>query len=396
MRKLAYILSIFLIFTIPWEDAISIAGVSSITRYVGIVTSIVWLVSALFRKQVRKPHVFHLFVLLFILWNVTSLIWTIALDESIELVKTYVQLFMFMYIIWDLYLTLNAVNKALQVFVLGCYILILTTVLNYMMGREISLYSGGRYAGVGNANDLALILTLGLPIAWHLATTRDNLDRYPVFRILNFAFIPAAVFAILLTGTRTALFGVIPAFAYIIGTIQRLKPIFRISSFVIFIAAMIWLEPLIPRSILERLGTTGASIMSGDLGGRVNLWLQSISIYYDHPYFGIGSGAISSIYGIGAMAHNTFLSVLAEVGIVGFIIFMCILVIAVLQAINQEKRYVLLWITILAVWGIGVFTLTWEYRKVTWLLLTLIVIGGNLPSNIAFENRKLDKSTYAI
>jgi O-antigen ligase len=378
MRKLAYILSVVLIFTIPWEDAVSIVGVSSVTRYIGIVTSAVWLVSTLLRKKVRKPHIFHLFVLLFIIWNLTSLFWTLAVDESIQLVKTYVQLFIFMYIIWDLYLTLKAVNKALQVFVFGCFILIFTTVINYTLGREISLYSGGRYAGVGNANELALILTLGLPIAWHLATSRDNQDRYTILQILNFAFIPGALFAILLTGTRTAIFAVIPAFAYIIGTTRRLKPILRYSSLVFLVGAMFWLEPLIPRSIIERLGTTGASIITGDLGGRVNLWLQSLSLFYIHPLFGIGSGALSSPLVIGAMAHNTFLSVLTEVGLIGFVLFTCILVIVVQQAINQKKAYAILWTTILTIWAIGVFTLTWEYRKVTWLFLTLVVVGANL------------------
>jgi O-antigen ligase len=395
MRKLAFILSLILIFTIPWEDAFSIVGVSSVTRYIGIVTSIIWLVSALLRKKVRKPHIFHLFVLLFILWNITSLFWTLAVDESIQQVKTYIQLFIFMYIIWDLYLTLKAVNSALQVFVAGCYVLIITTVFNYSLGREIGLYSGGRFAGVGNADELALILTLGLPIAWHLATSSDNQNNNKILRLLNFAYIPGALFAILLTGTRTALFAVIPAFVYILGTSRRLKPILRFSSLVVFVGAMFWLEPLIPRSIIERLGTTGASIMTGDLGGRVNLWLQSLSLFYIHPVLGVGGGALSSIYVMGAMAHNTFLSVLTEIGLIGFILFSCILVVTILQAINQEKAYAILWATIIAIWTIGVFTLTWEYRKVTWLILTLIVVSAKLP-NKHIVQKKITSSQQSL
>ena len=387
MRKLAFILSLFLIFTIPWEDAVSIVGVSSVTRYIGIVTSAVWLVSALFRGKVRRPHIFHLFVLLFILWNVTSLFWTLAVDESIQQINTWVQLFIFIYIIWDLYVTLKEVNKALQVYVLGCYVLIFTTVINFALGHEIGLYSEGRFAGVGNAVELALILTLGLPIAWHLATSLDTQNKYKILRLLNFAYIPAALFATLLTGTRMALFAVIPAFVYILGTSNRLKPILRLSSLVFFVGAMFWLEPLTPRSIIERLGTTGTSIITGDFGGRVNLWLQSLSFFYNHPLFGIGSGALTSNSVMGAMAHNTFLSVLTEVGLIGFILFMCILVVTLQQAIKQEKAYALLWTTILAIWTIGVFTLTWEYRKATWLILILVVVGANL------NNRHIGQGT---
>jgi O-antigen ligase len=389
MRKFAFILSLILIFTIPWEDAFSIVGVSSITRYIGIVTSIIWLISALLRKKIRKPHIFHLFVLLFILWNITSLLWTLAVDESTQQVKTYLQLFVFMYIMWDLYLTLKAVNSALQVFVLGCYVLIITTVINYSLGREIGLYSGGRFAGVGNANDLALILTLGLPVAWHLATSSDNQNKNKILRMLNFSYIPGALFAILLTGTRTALFAVIPAFVYILGTVQRLKPILRFSSLIVFIGAMFWLEPLIPRSIIERLGTTGASIMTGDLGGRVNLWLQSLSLFYIHPIIGVGGGVLSSNYVMGALAHNTFLSVLTEVGLIGFLLFLCILVVIFQQAYIQSKDRAKFWFTILGIWTIGVFTLTWENKKVTWLLFSLIVVGANIvESQVVQLNQK--------
>jgi hypothetical protein len=42
----------------------------------------------------------------------------------------------------------------------------------------------------------------------------------------------------------------------------------------------------------------------------------------------------------------------------------------------------------LAIWGIGVFTLTWEYRKTTWLLLTLIVIGANMHNKQVVQENK--------
>jgi O-antigen ligase len=377
MRKLAYILSLLLIFTLPWEDAVTISGLYSLTRYIGIITAAVWMVSVLLKGELRKPHLFHIMVVLFILWNLTSLIWTIDIDYSIQQMKTYVMLIILIWIIWDLYTTPHALSNAMQAYIVGCYVAITSTINNYIIGRQINLYSGGRYAGVGNAVDLALVLTLGLPIAWHLATSLDNQNKNKILRIINFAYLPAAVMAILLTGTRMAIFALIPALAYIIGTSNRLKPTLRFSTLVALVGAMFWLEPLIPRSTLERLGTVSVSIAAGDLGGRVKIWLNSLSFFYSHPIFGIGIGTLDSPYGIGVLAHNTFLSVLTELGLIGFILFMCVLAVIVQQAIKQEKYYALLWITIIAIWTIGVFTLSWEFRKVTWLILTLIVIGAN-------------------
>ena len=328
-------------------------------------------------------------VIVFVLWNVSSLFWTIAVDETRTQVITYLQLIIFIWIIWDLYHTYTAVNTALQVYILGSYIAIVSTIYDYIIGREISLYSGGRYAGVGNAVELALILTFGLPIAWHLITSPSNQNKNRILRIVNVIYIPAALFAILLSGTRMAIFAVIPAIAFIFGTSYRLKPSYRLMIFVVLIFSLVLVQPYIPRSVIERLGTTGVSIATGDLGGRVTLWLQSLTYFYDHPMVGIGSGALTSNYVLGAMAHNTFLSVLTELGIIGFLLFMCILIITLAQALRQKKTYALLWVTILAIWSIGVFTLTWEYRKATWLFLTMIVVSAHLNSSAADQENNI-------
>jgi O-antigen ligase len=387
MRKIAYILFLIVIFTIPWEDAVTIANLNSITRYAGVLASGVWLISIFFRRKIRKPHIFHVFVVLFVLWNIASLTWTIAYDYTYQQAKTYAQLIILIVIIWDLITNENELNNAMQAFILGCYVAIITTVNNFIIGREIKIYEAGRFAGVGNAVELALTLTLGIPIAWHLASSINNQNQNKILRFINFAYIPAALLAILLTGTRMALFALVPAVIYITGTFKRLKPGLRVSSLIVIVGAIFWLEPLIPKSTLERLGTTGISIASGDLGGRVYLWIQSLAIFYVHPIIGAGSRALNSPYVLGTMAHNTFFSILAEVGLIGFILFISILVITLHQSLKQEKSYAVLWLSVFAIWFIGVLTLTWEYKKTTWLILSLIIVGAQM------RNRPINEVT---
>ncbi len=389
MRKLAFILSLVLIFTIPWEDAFTFAGVASLTRYVGILTLLVWLATVVMKGKVRRPNVFHIILILFLLWNIASLFWTFASSETIQQIMTYVQLLALTLIIWDLYGSSKELISALQAFILGEYVAIFSTIYNYIRGQQISIYSGGRYAGVGNANDLALVLTLGLPIAWFLATSIE-IQKYPkIFRLLNIVYVPLAMFAIILTGTRTAIFAVIPALAYIISRFYRLKPIVRVSFFVAILGALFWFQSAIPKSTIERLESVFNSISTGDLGGRLNLWRQSMLIFQTHPIIGIGSGALFSPFELGSVAHNTFLSILAELGLVGFAFFMCLLGVVVLQAIRQKKDFARLWIVILAIWTIGVFTLTWEYRKVTWFLFTLIVVAANFSREKIVQKRSV-------
>jgi O-antigen ligase len=267
----------------------------------------------------------------------------------------------------------------MQVYILGGYVAIISTVINYLAGRQISEYSGGRYAGAGvNAVDLALTLALGLPIAWHLAVHIGYSAKNQFTKMINFAYIPTALFAIILTGSRTAIFVTIPTFIYLFVTFNWLKPLVRLLIFIFLLVSMLILQHYIPQTAISRLATTASSIYSGDFGGRVQIWRDSLLIFQEYPILGIGSGALSSPTALGAAAHNTYLSILTELGVIGFIIFIILLGVVLKRATVQEKQYAQLWITVLAIWAIGVLSLTWEYRKTTWLILSLVIIGSEL------------------
>jgi O-antigen ligase len=134
--------------------------------------------------------------------------------------------------------------------------------------------------------------------------------------------------------------------------------------------------PLIPQESFERLGTTGNEVSSGDLNGRTELWAQGIVSFEKHPLVGIGSNMYRSINVENKVAHNSFISVLVELGLVGFLLFGFVLAVAIRQIFSQptwEKR---LWLAVLAGWAAAAATLTWEYRKPTWLFLCLIVVSA--------------------
>lgn len=381
MRKVAFLLSLALIFCIPWENAISVAGLGTMTRMIGMATSTIWLGSILVTGKLRKPHLFHWLVFLVILWNVMSFFWSVDMDETQMRVITYIQLGLLSWILWDLYTTQQALRFALQAYILGAYIAIGGTFSNFFTGQVISVYSGSRFSGVGmDANDLALILILGLPVAWYLINIRNEGFKVSIPWLVNFTYMPLACFAILLTASRTAIFAVVPAIVYILVTTFQLKLRTRIFFLVIFIVTFVTLQIYIPQTNIARLSSVPTSIALGDFGGRVALWRASIKLFFEHPVLGIGSGALNSPIQLGAYAHNTFLSVLAELGLIGIILFAALLSITLHEAIKQPISLSVLWIVVLSVWVIGVFTLTWEFRKPTWLFLNLVIVSASLST----------------
>ena len=391
MRTVTFWFSLILIFMIPWENSVTIAGLGTLTRLAGLAVAAFWGVTVVVTGRFRKPHPFHVAVYLFVLWNVVSALWSLGVEETVARLQTYFQLAALVWILWDLYTTPAALKAGLQAYVLGAYVTVGSTVANYFAGIEISAYSGGRYAGAGlNANDLALILALGLPVAWHLAVSAGNSKKSDVLRLANYVYIPAALFAILLTGTRAALFAIVPTLLFILGTLTRLKFSSRVLIFAVLIGALFALQPLVPQTSFDRLATTGTSIGASDLGGRANIWREGIAVFSEYPLLGIGSGAFRTVVESGTVAHNTFLSVLVEVGIVGFALFGIILAIAVCQAVHQPTGHSRLWLTVLLVWAAGVSSLTWEHTKPTWLFLGLVVVGANLSVQ-RVESRRRSK-----
>jgi O-antigen ligase len=197
-----------------------------------------------------------------------------------------------------------------------------------------------RFTATGvNAVDLALLLLLAIPLAWRLFLDADR-KKNRFLTIINICYIPLAVFAILLTGSRTSLFAIIPALIFILWP-NRLD-ISRYLFISIFLAvSLLVIRTLLPAGTIERLASFSVSISSEDIGGRFILWEQALTVFQAHPILGSGSGTLNTV--IGALAHQTYLSILAETGLVGASIFACILAIVLNQAARLLKGYSDLW-----------------------------------------------------
>ena len=374
MRKIAFWLSLVMIFTIPWEDIILIGGtnLTSLSKVIGYIVAGFWGLTILSEGRIRKFHLFHAFVLLFILWNVLSYIWSANTDGTIFQIKTYGQIFLLILIVWELYKKPADLTAGLQAYVLGSYVCIGSSIYNYINDIGAVKYEV-RYSATGvNAVDLALLLSISIPIAWHLLLQADR-KQNRFLKIINIAYIPLAIFAILLTGSRTSLFALIPAIIYIARP-KRLDIGQFIIIAVFLIASLFVILSIIPQAVIDRLATTASSISSEDIGGRVNIWRDALAVFSQHPFIGVGTGTHN--YTIGGSAHNTYLSVLAESGLIGLFLFFFILALVLNQAARLFKEYAGLWFSVFFVWAIGVLSLSWEVKKVTWLILSFVILEG--------------------
>jgi O-antigen ligase len=170
--------------------------------------------------------------------------------------------------------------------------------------------------------------------------------------------------------------------AFGLASLSRLRLWARVAIFVLFIVVIfISLPYLQTLTSFQRFSTIGAEIGGGDLNQRSGLWRDGLAAFVEHPLVGVGSNMYRSVNSLGKLAHNSFISVLVELGLIGFVLFGIILTLAVIQALRQPRWDKYFWLTFLAVWVIGASSLSWEFRKPTWLLLSLMVVSGALATH---------------
>ena len=274
-----------------------------------------------------------------------------------------------MLVIWEMLQKPNELLAGLQAYILGAFVPIVSAFNNYLHGTMAENYEV-RFSATGvNAVDMALFLLLGLPLAWHLFTHSNN----RIFKLINLAYLPLAVFTVLLTASRTSLFAVIPALIFIAWP-KRLDAGRIALTALLVIVSLVLLQALLPASVVERLSSVTTSISNADIGGRVTLWRGSVGVFTQYPIVGSGAASLPTL--IGSLAHQTFLSVLAETGLIGFILFGVVLLYIFMEILKLPKGYIGLWLSTFCVWLIGVLSLSFEFRKITWLLFSFMIIQG--------------------
>jgi O-antigen ligase len=382
MRKITYLLSLVFIFTIPWEGVIEVPGMGTAAKLIGFALAGSWVATVVLTNRVRKPGLFQILVSIFVLWNGMSVFWSIDPRGTLGHLMRWVQLLVMVFILWDLYTSKGALLAGLQAFVLGEYVAISIAVYNFFFGNPYyAHYERFTPSSQSNPDGFGFMVVLGIPLAWYLASLATSGKLSTLFKILNYAYIPFAFVGLSLSGTRTALIASILGMAFGLATLTRLRLAARVAIFVFLAVAIMLLLPHVQdlRSF-QRFGTTYGELTQGDLNNRTNNWQEGLASFSKHPFLGVGSDMYRSVNRLGKLAHNSYISVLVELGLVGFLIFGAILALTVFTAFSQSKWEASFWLTVLAMWAIGASTLTYEYRKATWLLLSLAIANAGLIS----------------
>ncbi|MBX3691666.1 O-antigen ligase family protein [Dokdonella sp.] len=176
----------------------------------------------------------------------------------------------------------------------------------------IGLSQGTRiqYVGIFNdPNDLGMLFLIVLPMALFLSSRGGWAG---LRRLFWWGAAAAIVYAVYLTASR----GAAVALLVVTGVwVWRRRGI--VWAGVIGVAALAALVAL-----PSRLGELDAGESSA--AGRVDAWYTGLEMFLSHPLFGIGPGLFAD-NNANLTAHNSFVLVIAEMGIVGYVIWLAFL-----------------------------------------------------------------------
>jgi O-antigen ligase len=377
MRQIAFWLSLLLIFAIPWENSAKFDGIGSLAKLIGVAAAGLWAAALAHSGEFRRFRLFHVLALLFILWNGVSVLWSVDVDGTIERARTYAQTLVLVIVLWDLYRTPESLRAGMQAYVLGAFVCVGLLAHAYF-------FQGGadarRLTAVGfNPNVAAFGLVLGLPMAWYLARLDEAWRRKRLLRWLNLIYLPAAMLAMVQTGARSAMASSLFAFAFMALSLRHLNPTTRVAFVLAIIAGPVLALPHLSLEKIERIASTSDEVGDASFGGREAVWGEGCELLASHPWLGIGSGGFTTAAVETRKApHNFVVSLLVEVGIIGFALFAAVLVGTAFGALGQERSLRRLWLTLLVIWVLNAAVHNYEDKKHTWVYFSFVAIGAGL------------------
>ena len=268
------------------------------------------------------------------------------------------------------------------------------------MFREYSLYGANyenfRPSGIlGDPNYTALNLLTMIPVAYFLF--KDATERK--FKIFAVGSLALYLGALGLSQSRGGFIGFAIELVLILMVLK-----FRVKTLLVLGGIAVIVVNLLPVNIMSRLNPDEAGVkVSTD--SRYELLVTGINMFKSNLLFGVGPGKFkqnSDFYNVKItkkqIAHNSYLELAAELGIMGFALFLLIarrtlLDLKKLRELVLDEPQLMAIITGLRIGVVGylvsAFFLSAEFEKIIWLLIFASAAATKFVLEAADEEKLL-------
>jgi O-antigen ligase len=384
----------------------------SFDKVAGGLLAVSWMATVASRKDIRRAFIsshpqFFAILTFFLVWVVLSLTWAEQPSHGLEVASRYVLSAFLFLIVFTAVRTQQHVRWLLWAFVAAS-----TLSGAYGLVAPPPTTDQDRLAGtIGEPNQLAAVLVAGVVIALALAVVEKG---RPLLRLLLVTAAGLCLLTTFLTLSRAGLIALVVAMIVAVIVAGRWRAqVFAVAALVIT-TLLVFFAFIATQHQRDRVSSVG----TGSTTGRSDIWTIGWRMVQAHPVDGVGVGqfqtsAVHFLIAPGTIqrsdliidkpkvAHNIYLHVLAEMGVVGLTAFLLIIGFALRCALRAARAFqrrgdpaMDLLSRAVFVGLIGIlsadFFASEQFSKQLWLLL------GLGPALLAMAQRKSDPAEAAV
>ena len=372
------------------------AGVNaSIPRLCGILMCIVWAQYVFFTKKFRliKVDYFLVAIFMFFVYMFISASWSHLPVKAWIILRAIAQLILALIIAVTLVDTRDKFSTVVGIILVTC------TIAGFR-SFSLSIYAVERAVGIEgfDQNEFASMLLAPLMISLSLFNYHYIKNRVKAYFHLIVVF--GCFMGALATVSRGFLVSVVGACIALVCIEPDRKKLVVLLVVVLLITA-----PYYMKKYTERMGkeqfelSTAAQVPRG----RAGIWLIGFEVFKNYPAFGVGIGGFPKAFDdelqkdpsrihfweYGRVAHNDYLIIAAELGVVGFVFWTFLVTsvfrkgfrtLVILERLDEKYLAAILRGMIAGMVGLMVASifLGLYYTKFMWLEYTLFILLGSI------------------
>lgn len=371
-----YYLTSFLLFFLPFQFALGISSTIdlAIIRLIILVIFLIYVTIAFFKKDFFIPKgIIAILSFLFLFWITFSLFYTPVFNWTLRKIFFLFSIGVIFLVFTGLFqhYKTKGIDTLLKFLILGAttasiiaiiqffsqFIFSLETILNFWLSLT-PFFLGGTFSEAVIEYNSWLVNVAGINLLRATAFFPDPhifsfycglsaplalalfFQSKKYFWLISFFLI---ILADLLTFTRGGYFGLLIGFIVtIILFWSQLKTFYKHLLTVILIGLILIL--FIPNNFFINRFNSSFDYQDNSVIHRLELWSETTKIIKDNLLLGVGLGAYSheinprADYRMPIYAHNTYLDIWVEVGIIGFLIFSSLLISVWLNFYRQRNK----------------------------------------------------------
>jgi O-antigen ligase len=321
----------------------------SFAKIAGLLLAISWVATLATRNDARSDFmsthpVLTYVVVLFLSWAAVSQLWAENSNEALIATTRFALNAVLFLIIFTAVRTPNQAIGFVGAFVAGAS---LDAIYGVLFASSDPADASRLSSSITNPNELATILVMALVLSFGLAVALRDMPLARIGALSAGALCGAGIF---LTGSRGGLVALAVAAAAFLFFGGRWRGRFLVVVAAMSIVGVAYFSYFASPEIRSHVSSVGSGT------GRLDLWTVGWRMVEQEPLHGIGAGnfPISSVhyllqpgaieradYIIGSpkVAHNSYLELWAELGIVGLVLFLFVAAFCLVSTLKAARSF---------------------------------------------------------